>query len=102
MAKSKAAKRARRMYTLIWAGTCAAIIGVFFITNANIKTQTKSIEQDRQQLEQDRDQLAMDVEHTRRMIEYYQSDEYIEQYAREKLGWVKDGEIRFTEPEEIQ
>jgi len=32
-----------------------------------------------------------------RLIQYTQSDEYIEKVARERLGWVKDGEIKFVE-----
>lgn len=32
-----------------------------------------------------------------RLIEYTKSDEYIEKVARERLGWVKEGEIKFVE-----
>ena len=32
-----------------------------------------------------------------RLIEYTESDEYIERVARERLGWVKKGEIIFIE-----
>ncbi len=32
-----------------------------------------------------------------RLIQYTQSDEYIEKVARERLGWVKEGEIKFIE-----
>lgn len=35
-----------------------------------------------------------DLEH---MIHYTDSDEYIEKVARERLGWVKKGEIIFIE-----
>ena len=32
-----------------------------------------------------------------RQVEHTQSDDYIEQAARDKLGWVKDGETIFIE-----
>ena len=32
-----------------------------------------------------------------RQIDHTQSDDYIEQAARDKLGWVKDGETIFIE-----
>ncbi len=31
-------------------------------------------------------------------LDHMDSEEYIEQQARDKLGWVKDGEIKFVDP----
>jgi len=32
-----------------------------------------------------------------RKIEYMKTDEYVEKVAREALGWVKEGEMKFME-----
>ncbi len=34
-----------------------------------------------------------------RLIQYTESEEYVEKVARERLGWVKKGEIIFIEKE---
>lgn len=36
-------------------------------------------------------------EELQRLIQYTKSDEFIEKVARERLGWVKEGEIKFIE-----
>lgn len=40
-------------------------------------------------------ELTTKVEELKALEQYVGTDEYIEQAARDKLGWVKDGEILF-------
>ena len=40
------------------------------------------------------EEINVDLE---RLIQYTESEEYIEKVARERLGWVKKGEIIFIE-----
>jgi cell division protein FtsB len=48
-------------------------------------------------LQQEISQVQHDNEVLSRQIVHTQSDEYIEQAARDRLGWVKEGETIFIE-----
>jgi cell division protein FtsB len=48
-------------------------------------------------LQEEIGQMQHDNEVLNRQIEHTKSDEYIEQAARDKLGWVKEGETIFIE-----
>lgn len=48
-------------------------------------------------LQQEISQVQHDNEVLSRQIDHTRSDEYIEQAARDRLGWVKDGETIFIE-----
>jgi cell division protein FtsB len=48
-------------------------------------------------LQQEISQVQHDNEVLSRQIDHTQSDEYIEQAARDRLGWVKEGETIFIE-----
>jgi len=50
-----------------------------------------------QELQQAISQVQEENESLDRQIEHAKSDEYIEQAARDKLGWVKEGETIFIE-----
>ncbi len=39
-------------------------------------------------------------EELRYKLEYMETDEYVEKAARERLGWIKEGEIKFIEKKE--
>ncbi len=53
-------------------------------------SETSKLEQQLEQIKRDNDDLE-------RQIRYTQSEDYIERMAREKLGWVKEGEKVFIE-----
>ena len=48
-------------------------------------------------LQQEISQAQHDNEMLSRQIDHTKSDEYIEQAARDRLGWVKEGETIFIE-----
>ena len=44
--------------------------------------------------------LEMQIHSLENELEYIGSDEYIEKIARERLGWIKDDEIKFVDSDE--
>jgi cell division protein DivIC len=60
----------------------------------------KKITSNNSRMEELQEQIASEKQRTEEIEEeeqYMQSDEYLEQTAKEKLGFVKDGEIIFKE-----
>lgn len=49
-------------------------------------------------LEAERDQLALNNSELERKIEFSKTDEYIERVARDDLGLVMPGQVRFVAP----
>lgn len=81
----------------------SAVIGVvavyacFMIVSQVATLQEKK--EAKQQLIAVQVSLEQEIEELKDDAEYVGSDEYIEQKAREALGWVKDGEIIFKKAE---
>lgn len=80
------------------------IIGVVFLLmivllvighglNEKISANQKRVEALEKLLQEE----ELTAEQIEELEEYMQSDEYLEQIAKEKLGMVKDGEIIFVE-----
>ena len=59
------------------------------------QTTLETIADDTAALQQELDALEVEEERLERMLEYMQTDEYLLQYAREKLGYVVPGDIKF-------
>lgn len=62
----------------------------------------KTIDNNNTRMEDLQEQIDSETQRTgeiEELQEYMQSDEYLEQVAKEKLGFVKDGEIIFKERE---
>lgn len=103
MKKRRKAKIRRRMRNR------AAVTGITFVAillavllcvqNHSLRTRVTENDdrihrlQEEYEAEQQRTQEIEDLQ------EYMQSEEYIEQYAREKIGLVKENEIIFKEKE---
>jgi len=74
-------------------------LAICYFSVAFVKQEIKMREQ-HERADALRQQIAEVQERNRelqRLIEYTQSDEYVEKVARERLGWVKEGEIKFIE-----
>lgn len=99
--KSKGDPRvAQRRKTLIrWAilGVACVYAGITLALQQRTISAQKKEEQDLQQLQQ---QMAQELEILKEKEAYTGSDAYIERAAREKFGWVKDGEIIFRKQED--
>ena len=72
---------------------CAGIV-----ISQNEKMQ--QIKQEQQALQQQLDALTLEEQRLERMQEYVQTDEYLEQYAREKFGYVKPEDYKFYREDE--
>lgn len=61
------------------------------------QTKMTTIEDNTAALQEQLDALKVEEERLERMLEYMQTDEYLLQYAREKLGYVFPDDIKFYE-----
>ncbi len=77
------------MLTLVCVITACAV----FITQ---EQKTLEIEQEVAALEEEYAYLQSEKQRIEYMIEYAQSDAYRIQYAREKLGYVQENDVKFV------
>ncbi|MEA5058425.1 MAG: hypothetical protein EOM66_03545 [Clostridia bacterium] len=70
-----------------------AALGVVFVSQ---ERKLEAIRQEQQALGEEYAALEIEKQRLEYMIEYAQSEEYLLQYAREKLGYVKPGDIKFS------
>lgn len=92
-------KRVRRM--LVY--TCGAVCMVMFVcVLLSQQAKMKQIKQQQQILQEEYDALQTEQERVTRMIAHVQSDAFILQYARDKLGYLLPGDIKFYRQQEQQ
>ena len=72
------------------------ILLLFILGGVYLSQQTTmaSIEDEKAEKQAVLDSLKVDEERLERMLEYMQTDQYMMQYAREKLGYVFDDDIK--------
>jgi len=59
------------------------------------QTKMTTITEETALLQTELDKLKVEQERLERMLEYMQTDDYLLQYAREKLGYVFPNDIKF-------
>ena len=74
-----------------------AVAGIAFAVMEQESTLS-ALEQQEQELTTLLDEMHTERDRLERMIDYAGTDAYVEQMARDVLGWVKDGETRFVAP----
>ena len=83
-----------------------AILGVAVVyAGITLAMQQRTIsmqKQEAQNLQQQQEQMQQDLEFLKEKEAYTGTDAYIERAAREKFGWVKEGEIVFRKQEDAQ
>ncbi len=92
MPKEKSIKLNKKRLVLFTGALLAALVGLVFMSQEN---KLASIRQEQAALGEEYANLQMEKQRIEYMIEYAQSEEYLLQYAREKLGYVKPGDIKF-------
>ena len=96
MSETKAKKRkfrvTRRFYAVVL-GTVLVFVGITFWHQEVELNRLRSKQTDLQNQQADNEVEKDKLTH---VLEAANTDEYIESIAREKLGWVKDGETRFV------
>ena len=70
------------------------ILGGIYLSQ---QTKMTTIAEDTAALQAQLDALRVEDERLERMLEYMQTDDYLLQYAREKLGYVFPDDIKFYE-----
>ncbi len=76
-----------------------AILVYAVVTILNQSQVIKEQKERQAELVRQMESLEAEINALENELEYIGSDEYIEQMARERLGWVKEDEIIFTEAE---
>lgn len=83
-----------------------AILGVVVVyAGITLAMQQRTISMQKQEakdLQQQQEQMQQDLEFLKEKEAYTGTDAYIERAAREKFGWVKEGEIVFRKQEDAQ
>ncbi len=92
----KRAFRLRPRYILL-----AFLLTFFILGGVYLSQQTTltSIAEQKAELQLKLDAVKVEQERLERMLEYMKTDEYLMQYAREKLGYVFPDDIKFYAPE---
>lgn len=72
---------------------CVVIACVFFVAQ---EQKLDEIHQETAVLEQQYEALLNEQQRVEYMIEYAHSTDYLLQYAREKLGYVRESDIKFN------
>ena len=75
------------------------VLAFFILGGVYLSQQTKltSISEEKARLQTKLDGYKIEEERLERMLEYMQTDEYLIQYAREKLGYVFPDDIKFID-----
>ena len=83
-----------------------AILGIAVVyAGITLAMQQRTISMQKQEakdLQQRQEQMQQDLEFLKEKEAYTGTDAYIERAAREKFGWVKEGEIIFRKQEDAQ
>lgn len=92
--RPKTGIRIRPRYIILFFILTFFVLGGVFLSQ---QTKLKSIAEDKVALQAELDSYKVDQERLERMLEYMQTNEYLVQYAREKLGYVFPDDWKFYE-----
>ena len=73
------------------------LIAVMLGIKLSQQTKMDRIAEEKAQLTSEYAALEVEQERLERMLEYMQTDDYLMQYAREKLGYVFPNDIKFRD-----
>ncbi|MEZ4358405.1 MAG: septum formation initiator family protein [Eubacteriales bacterium] len=91
IAKKRKVSPRFKFFLLFLCAVYAAI--VFFNQETLIRSQNEEIAT----LTEQKEEAVIENQFSEENISYVTSNEYIEKVAREKLGWIMEGEIKFKE-----
>ena len=94
--KRKPRLRVRRV--ALW-GIVLAAIAVSVMTGIDQKTRMAALEQEEAELTSTLEDRELEKARLEHMIDYASTDSYVEQVARDVLGWVKEGETKYVAPD---
>lgn len=82
----------RPLYVILFFLLMFFVLGGVYLSQ---RTKLSSIADDKAVLQKELDGLTVEQERLERMLEYMQTNDYLLQYAREKLGYVYPGDYKF-------
>ncbi len=95
--KKKKSRRIRPRHIFL---CCLAVVCVLGCVTISQKQKLEEIHQQQQALQEEMDSLLLEEQRLQRMQEYVQTDEYLEQYARERFGYVLPEDYKFYREDE--
>ena len=94
MAKKKKKFRLRAGYVILAFLLLVCILGGVYLSQ---ETRIEKIAAEKATLQSELDKLKVEEERLERTLEYMGTNDYLLQYAREKLGYVYSNDIKFVE-----
>ncbi|MBQ3663572.1 MAG: septum formation initiator family protein [Clostridia bacterium] len=94
MAKKKKKFRLRAGYVILAFLLLVCILGGVYLSQ---ETRIETIAAEKATLQSELDKLKVEEERLERTLEYMGTNDYLLQYAREKLGYVYRNDIKFVE-----
>ena len=82
----------RPRYVLLFFLLTFFVLGGVYLSQ---QTKLRTIAEQKVTLQAQLDELTVEQERLERMLEYMQTDDYLQQYAREKLGYVFPDDTKF-------
>lgn len=76
----------------------SCVLCITFVTLLSQQKRLFYLNDEQKLLEAKLDQLKLEEEKRKRLLDFTQTDAYIEQFARDKLGLVKKDDIKFVAP----
>jgi len=92
MSKGKIKQLKKRRLIFFTGVLVVALVCLVFASQEN---KLLAIRKEQQALSEEYNAIQIEKQRIEYMIEYARSEEYLLQYAREKLGYVKPGDIKF-------
>lgn len=83
---------------LVFPAALLVALGFFGMALMDQQARMNDMAKEEERLVEDVGSLATERDRLDRMIDYAATDAYVEQMARDVLGWVKPGETRFVPP----
>ncbi len=99
MKKAKRSALLRPQHILL--GCCLVLLGLVFVYVSQ-SAKLSQIEKEKAQLNQDYQAMLLEEQRLNGMLGYVQTDEYMMQYAREKLGYVSPDDYKFYRETPLQ
>lgn len=93
-----ATKKRKKVFTVRPLYVILFFLMVFFVLGGvylSQQTKLSSISEQKAVLQGELDALSVEQERLERMLEYMQTNDYLLQYAREKLGYVFPADFKF-------
>ena len=87
-------RRVKLRFKLLMLAACMAYAFFVFISQNTVMSE---LDKEKSDLKEQYAKATMEYAKLQNEASYMNSDAYVEKTAREKLGWVKDDEIKFVQ-----